>query len=121
VRRSALSIVPLRVGSGTRLKIYEALAMGQPVVSTTIGAEGLDLTPGVHFLQADTPDSFAAAVISLLRDPARRAALGHAGRHLVATRYAWPQVARQFESHCEAIVFGGASAAEPASAVAGVN
>jgi len=97
----AVYIVPLRVGGGTRLKIFEALAMGKAVVSTTIGAEGLPLTPGTHFFQADTPGAFAAAVIALLRDPERRHRLGRAGRQLVEQRYSWPYVAREFERHCE--------------------
>ena len=98
VAEGAVYVVPLRVGGGTRLKIFEALAMGKAVVSTTVGAEGLSLVPGEHLLVADDPVSFARAVVSLLRDPARRRALGAAGRRLVEQRYAWPQVAREFES-----------------------
>jgi glycosyltransferase involved in cell wall biosynthesis len=101
---SAVYVVPLRVGGGTRLKIFEALAMGKPVVSTTVGAEGLPLEPGRHFIQADDPGAFAGAVVSLLRDPERRAALGGAGRQLVEQHYAWPQVARQFEAACREVV-----------------
>jgi sugar transferase (PEP-CTERM/EpsH1 system associated) len=98
VAEGAVYVVPLRLGGGTRLKIFEALAMGKAVVSTTVGAEGLSLVPGEHLLVADAPDQFARAVVSLLRDPARRRALGAAGRRLVEQRYAWPQVAREFES-----------------------
>ena len=94
-------VVPLRVGGGTRIKIFEALAMGRALVSTTVGAEGLPLEPGRHFLQEDDPAAFASAVIALLRDPARRAALGAAGRRLVTERYSWAQVARDFERCCE--------------------
>jgi glycosyltransferase involved in cell wall biosynthesis len=94
-------VVPLRVGGGTRLKIFEGLAMGKAVVSTTVGAEGLPLVPGTHFLQADDPAEFARAVVSLLRDPGRRKALGTAGRQLVTERYSWRQVAREFEARCE--------------------
>jgi polysaccharide biosynthesis protein PslH len=104
VQKAAVSVVPLRIGSGTRLKIYEALAMGKAVVSTSIGAEGLSLTPGLHFLQADGPDEFVNAVISLLRDPARRDALGKAARRLVATSYSWPQVSRHLEAHCQQLL-----------------
>jgi sugar transferase (PEP-CTERM/EpsH1 system associated) len=104
VSRSAVFVVPLRIGSGTRLKIFEALAMGKAVVSTTVGAEGLGLTPGVHFLQADTPHDFVRAVISLLRDPTRRDALGHAARELVETHYSWPQVTNHFEARCREVV-----------------
>jgi sugar transferase (PEP-CTERM/EpsH1 system associated) len=98
VAEGAVYVVPLRLGGGTRLKIFEALAMGKAVVSTTVGAEGLSLVPGEHLLVADDPVLFARAVVSLLRDPARRRALGAAGRRLVEQRYAWPQVAQEFES-----------------------
>ncbi|MBI3491888.1 MAG: glycosyltransferase [Acidobacteria bacterium] len=100
VDRASVYVVPLRVGGGTRLKIFEALAMGKAVVSTSVGAEGLPIAPGVHFVQADEPRAFADAVVSLLRDPARRRALGAAGRRLVEEKYSWTQVARQFEAAC---------------------
>jgi sugar transferase (PEP-CTERM/EpsH1 system associated) len=101
VAQAAVYVVPLRVGGGTRLKIYEALAMGKAVVSTRVGAEGLPLVPGEHFLQADEPAAFAEAVVSLLRNPPRRRSLGGAGRRLVEERYAWARVAREFEARCE--------------------
>jgi glycosyltransferase involved in cell wall biosynthesis len=101
VAEAAVYVVPLRVGGGTRLKIYEALAMGKAVVSTSVGAEGLPLVPGEHFLQADEPATFADAVVSLIRNPPRRRSLGGAGRRLVEERYAWSQVAREFEARCE--------------------
>jgi glycosyltransferase involved in cell wall biosynthesis len=97
-------VVPLRAGGGTRLKIFEALAMARPVVSTTVGAEGLGIGPGRHYVAADDPDAFASAVVSLLRDPARRRAIGDAGRSLVETCYAWPTIARVFEQRCEEVV-----------------
>jgi glycosyltransferase involved in cell wall biosynthesis len=100
VAEAAVYVVPLRIGGGTRLKIFEALAMGKAVVSTRVGAEGLPLVPGVHFLQADDPAEFAHAVVTLFRDPARRRALGVAGRQLVAERFSWSQVAREFEARC---------------------
>src|SRR5213080_2012157 len=98
---AAVYVVPLRIGGGTRLKIFEALAMAKAVVSTAIGAEGLPLTPGRDFLQADDPAAFARAVTSLLRDPARRRAVGSAGRRLVEERYSWPRVVDEFENQCE--------------------
>jgi glycosyltransferase involved in cell wall biosynthesis len=104
VARAAVFVVPLRIGGGTRLKIFEALSMGKPVVSTTIGAEGLPLEEGVHLVRADGPAAFADAVVALLRDPARRRALGQAGRRLVEERYGWPQVARRFEAHCARVL-----------------
>jgi len=100
---AAIYLVPLRVGGGTRLKIFEGLAMGKAVVSTTVGAEGLPLVDGIHFVRADGPAEFARAVVSLLRDPDRRQALGRAGRHLVDARYSWATVAREFETRCEPV------------------
>jgi glycosyltransferase involved in cell wall biosynthesis len=102
VDAAAVYVVPLRIGGGTRLKIFEALAMGKAVVSTGIGVEGLPLTSGQHYLRADEPAAFASAVVSLLRDPERRRALGGAGMRLIHERYAWPQVAREFGAYCEA-------------------
>jgi len=104
VAEAAVYVVPLRVGGGTRLKIFEALAMAKPVVSTSVGAEGLPLVSGEHFVRADAPADFAGAVVSLLRDPARRRVLGDAGRRLVGERYAWPRVAREFEARCEEVL-----------------
>src|SRR5437899_2078089 len=116
----AVYVVPLRIGGGTRLKIFEALAAGKAVVSTTVGAEGLPLVPGVHFLQADDPGEFARAVVSLLRDPGRRRALGEAGRRLVEERFAWPAVAREFENRCKEAVRDSGAARSAARSPAGV-
>jgi glycosyltransferase involved in cell wall biosynthesis len=91
-------IVPLRAGGGTRLKIFEALAMARAVVSTTVGAEGLGLISGQHAVLADTPESFSRAVVDLLRDPARRASLGAEGRRLVDEHHSWASVTRVFEA-----------------------
>jgi glycosyltransferase involved in cell wall biosynthesis len=102
---AAVYVEPLRIGGGTRLKIFEALAMGKAVVSTSIGAEGLPVIPGEHIVQTDDPDDFAHQVISLLKDPVRRRSLGMAGRRLVEERYAWPQVAREFEAHCRDVMY----------------
>ena len=104
IGEASLYVVPLRAGGGTRLKIFEALAMSKAVVSTTVGAEGLALEPGRHFVAADEPGEFADAVVSLLRDGHRRRALGQAGRDLVEARYSWPMVAREFEQQCERVV-----------------
>jgi glycosyltransferase involved in cell wall biosynthesis len=93
--------VPLRAGGGTRLKIFEALAMGKAVVSTTVGAEGLAVTPGRDILIANHPEEFAGSVVALLRDPARRLALGRAGRALVQRRYSWEHVSGEFERYCQ--------------------
>jgi sugar transferase (PEP-CTERM/EpsH1 system associated) len=102
--RGEVYVVPLRIGSGTRLKIFEALAMGKAVVSTGVGAEGLPLTHGEHFVRADQPEEFIRAVVSLLRSPERRRALAAAGRQLVEKRYSWAQAARRFETICEQVL-----------------
>lgn len=86
---AAVIVVPLRVGGGTRLKILEALSMARPLVSTTIGAEGLRLRPGVDLLIADEPAAFAGAIRSILDDPARAARLGANGRETVRDLYDW--------------------------------
>jgi glycosyltransferase involved in cell wall biosynthesis len=104
---AAVVIVPLRVGGGTRLKIFEALAMGKAVVATGVGAEGLPLVSGTHYLRGDAPDEFAQAVVSLLQDSGRRKTLGAAGRRLVEEQFAWPQVARQFAAQCQEVVSYG--------------
>jgi polysaccharide biosynthesis protein PslH len=95
-----ISLIPLRVGSGTRLKAFEAIASGLPVVSTTLGVEGLGLTPGKHFLAADTDAAFADAILALLADTPRRIAMAQAGRALLEARYSWATIARQFEAIC---------------------
>jgi glycosyltransferase involved in cell wall biosynthesis len=90
---ASVYVVPLRIGGGSRLKILEALAMGRAVVSTTVGAEGLDLEPGVNILFEDTPPGFAAAINTLWRDEPRRRALGQAGRQVIDRQYRWEQIA----------------------------
>ena len=100
IAEGAVYVVPLRAGGGTRLKIFEALAMGKAVVSTTVGAEGLGLQPGVEYVAADDAESFAREVVALLRDRPRREALERAGRRLVEDNYSWGTVARQFEDRC---------------------
>jgi glycosyltransferase involved in cell wall biosynthesis len=80
-------IAPILSGGGMRIKILEAMAAGKAVVTTTIGAEGIDVTHGENILIADDADAFVAAIESLLRDPSRARAIGDAARTLVATRY----------------------------------
>ena len=96
-------IVPIRIGGGTRLKIYEAMAMELPVVSTTIGAEGLPLRAGVDAVIADEPAAFAAAVVSVLRDPAQAAHIGRTGAERVRREFSWQRVASAFGEICEAV------------------
>lgn len=93
-------VVPLLVGGGTRLKIYEAMASARAVVSTAIGAEGLPVVPGEHYLAADDPVAFADAVVTVLGDHAVRDRLRHAADRFVRERYGSEPVARQFEAIC---------------------
>ncbi|MHB2021715.1 MAG: glycosyltransferase [Mycobacteriales bacterium] len=88
-------LVPLQRGSGSRLKVLEALAFGRPVVSTTLGASGLPIRSGVDALLADTPRSFATAIAALDTDRTLAARLATSGRRL-AERFAWPQVRARF-------------------------
>jgi len=90
IARVVVCVVPLRIGSGTRLKILEAAAMAKPIVSTRIGAEGLDFVNGEEILLADEPREFARAVAHLLADPARRRAMGLAARRRVEAQYSLP-------------------------------
>jgi sugar transferase (PEP-CTERM/EpsH1 system associated) len=104
LRKSTAAVVPLRAGSGTRLKILEALAAGCPVVSTTIGAEGLAVRDGTHLLLADDPEAFAGGVLSLaLSEPLRRS-LADAGRRLVESRYGWDSAVASLEDVYERLV-----------------
>jgi sugar transferase (PEP-CTERM/EpsH1 system associated) len=96
VARGSVCIVPLRIGGGTRLKIFEAMAMGKAVVSTSVGAEGLPVQAGENILLADTPRDFADSVISLLRDPGERRRMGTSARVMVQEKYSWPKVAENF-------------------------
>jgi glycosyltransferase involved in cell wall biosynthesis len=104
IASAAVCVVPLRIGGGTRLKIFEALAMGKAVVSTSVGAEGLPLDSGEHFVRADDAAAFADAVVALLRDPAAARSLGAAGRELVVAKYSWAEVASEFESRCRQLL-----------------
>ena len=99
---ASVVVVPLRVGGGTRIKIYEAMGMERAVVSTTIGAEGLDVADGEHIVLADDPASFADAVIALLRAPERAAAVGRAAAAHVRAHFGWASVAEQFAERCSA-------------------
>ena len=86
---SQVLVVPVSIGSGTRIKILEAMATGTPVVSTTIGAEGIECSDGENIVIADGAPDLAAAIVGLLRDPERCFQIGAAGRRLVEARYSW--------------------------------
>ncbi len=95
-----VSVIPLRVGSGTRLKVFEAMALGRPVVSTALGVEGLAVVPGTHFAPAETAAEFAEAVAGLLGDAERRRQVAGAARGLLEAQFSWARVGRQFEAIC---------------------
>jgi glycosyltransferase involved in cell wall biosynthesis len=101
-------VVPLRIGGGTRLKIFEAMAMGKPIVSTAVGAEGLPVRDGEHLVLADDPARFADAVVRLLRDTTARRQLAEHGRDLVRARYDWSAVAGELDAALERFAFGAA-------------
>ncbi len=94
-RRSTACVVPLRAGSGSRLKILEAMALGRPVVSTTIGCEGLNVLDGKHLLIADDSEQFAEKTVRLLKDRTLRESITRNARKLVITHYDWDVIAKK--------------------------
>ena len=97
VAEGTVYVVPLRIGGGTRLKIFEAMSMGKAVVSTTIGAEGLPVTAGQNIVIADDPAQFADSIVRLIRDDDTRRRIETEARQLVVEKYDWSAVARDFE------------------------
>jgi polysaccharide biosynthesis protein PslH len=95
--RSGVMAVPLRIGGGSRLKILEAMAAGLPVISTRVGAEGLDLVPGEHYVAADGPERMAEALVASIRDPRPARVMAERGRALVLDRYDWDHLADRLE------------------------
>ena len=104
MERAAAYVVPLRIGGGTRLKIYEAMAMEKAIVSTTVGAEGLPVTDGKELFIADTPEQFAAAVVNLLTNPSRANEVGQQARQTVVEKFGWSGVAKCFAEICETTI-----------------
>jgi sugar transferase (PEP-CTERM/EpsH1 system associated) len=100
MERASAYVVPLRIGGGTRLKIYEAMAMGKAVVSTTVGAEGLPVRDGIELLLADTPEAFADSVVRVLSDETVAGALGANAAALVRERFGWDKAAESFAAIC---------------------
>lgn len=94
IAESALYIVPLRVGGGSRLKILEAFSMGKVVLSTTVGAEGLSVENGRHILLRDTPRDIADTACAVLSDTNRFKSYGNAGRELIEEQYTWDAIAK---------------------------
>ena len=103
IERAEIFIVPLRIGGGTRLKIFEAMAMEKAIVSTSVGAEGLPVTSG-ELLLADSPEAFADSVIHLLEDKSLAKQIGRRAAKTVRERFAWSNVAEQFSKICERAV-----------------
>lgn len=103
IDRAAAYIVPLRIGGGTRLKIYEAMAMAKPVISTTVGAEGLPLRDGRDLLIADDAEAFARAIVRTLEDRASARRLGEQARQLVCERFGWEHAAESFVEICAGV------------------
>jgi len=102
--QSSVYIVPLHVGSGIRIKILEAMAMGMPVVSTSVGAEGIGGTNGVHYLIADSAAEFADAIAMIISDSSFGQRIGIAARQFVESRFRWEQVGASIESEMERII-----------------
>ena len=103
IERAQVCVVPLRIGSGTRLKILESAAMGKAVVATRLGAEGLDFRDGEEILLEDEPIAFANAVSDLLLDPGRRRSVGAAARRCVEERYSFPALRSAVRSMLESL------------------
>ena len=104
MERAAAYVVPLRIGGGTRLKIYEAMAMEKAIVSTSVGAEGLPVTDGKEIFIADTPEQFAAAVVKLLTNPSFANEVGKQARQTVVEKFGWSGVAKCFAEICETTI-----------------
>jgi sugar transferase (PEP-CTERM/EpsH1 system associated) len=100
MERAAAYVVPLRIGGGTRLKIYEAMAMEKAIVSTTVGAEGLPVTDGRELRIADTPETFAASVVDLLTNADAARKLGQEAARVVREKFGWNGVAKRFAEIC---------------------
>ncbi len=105
--RAAVFVVPLRMGGGTRVKILDAMAMGKAIVSTTVGADGLDLANGREIILADAPALFARSVMRLLDDPEARQALGRSARERAVAGYSWKRIGRDLQALYEEIALGG--------------
>ena len=112
--QSQVMVVPLRIGGGSRLKILEALAAGLPVVSTTVGAEGLRITPDQHYLSNDTADGIAASVVECFNRPDWARTLAEQGKEVVQRNYDWPILAQRLNRIWEKSVSRSQSAGNTA-------
>ena len=107
---SAAFIVPIRIGGGTRMKIYEGMAMAKAVVSTTVGAEGLPLSHGEQILFADEAQCFADQVLRLINDQDERARIGNNARTYVCENFRWKKIAEVFAGVCTTVMAGKGTA-----------
>ncbi len=113
--KSGVMVVPLRIGGGSRLKILEAMAAGLPVISTRVGAEGLELVPGVNYIAADEPQAMTDALVAWIRDPRPARAMAERSRNFVLNRYDWCPLADRLERvwfdclECQTPGFAGVS------------
>ena len=117
LRRAAVVVVPVRMGSGTRLKVLDALASGKAVVSTSLGCEGIEVRDGEHLLIGDDPEAFASHALAILRDPLLPGTLARSGRRLVEDRYSWSAVTNDLEAFYQRLAAG----ARPAPSLAGLR
>jgi len=110
IRRSSVYVVPLRMGSGTRLKVLEAMAMKKPIVTTSIGCEGIDVKDRESVLMEDSPMEFAGAVVELLKNQRLRRALSENGYNLVHARYDWSIIGQSIEQYYQTLLANKSSA-----------
>ena len=104
LERAAVVVVPIRMGGGTRLKVLESLALGKAIVSSSLGCEGISVTPGRDLLTADDPRSFAERILELFTNEPLSRELGRNGRALVEREYSWDLAGEQIESLLEALI-----------------
>jgi glycosyltransferase involved in cell wall biosynthesis len=104
VSTATVCVIPLRLGSGTRIKALEAMALGTPVISTSKGVEGIEVQDGVHVLIADDPDSFGRGVVRLLSDVDLRTEIASNARRLVLQKYTWTEIGKRLSDFCEDVV-----------------
>ncbi len=104
MQKASVYVVPLRMGGGTRLKVVEAMAVNKPIVTTSIGCEGIDVQDGESLLVRDKPSSFADAIVELLNDKQKRERLAACGYEIARTRYDWSIISRRMEECYEEIV-----------------
>jgi len=104
IAKAAIYIVPIRIGGGTRMKIYEAMAMGKAILSTSIGAEGLIVRDGENIILEDEPLAFSQKIIQMEKDPGMRNRLGKHASKFVRENCAWPKIGDVFHQICHATV-----------------